>query len=306
MERRDLSRFFRNLDTHRNDGCWEWQGRRDKDGYEKFWIGGRQYYAHRLMLEIADGAPVPSDRVVRHKCDNPPCANPEHLLSGTNRDNVQDRVQRDRTARGERNANTQMTEEAVREVVSLFATGVLNQAEIARKMGVSRTVISLILRGRTWKHLGLDLPETGKQTGERHWASKAPGTPRACAFCGKEFGAKTTRDRFCSRECQGKDAGARATIRRRAGVAPLPTAFCPECGTELLPNRDRRWKYCSHKCTATAATKKWKATHPKPPPEVFKKECPGCGVAFETTEKIKVYCTHECLRREWKRQQRTK
>jgi hypothetical protein len=40
--------------------------------------------------------PIPDGLLVRHDCDNPLCVNPEHLRTGTDRDNAQDRDSRGR------------------------------------------------------------------------------------------------------------------------------------------------------------------------------------------------------------------
>jgi hypothetical protein len=70
-------------------GCMEWRGTRDKRGYGRTWGDGRSgYKAHRLSMKLAgyniDGW------VVCHKCDNPPCINPDHLFLGTFSDNIRD------------------------------------------------------------------------------------------------------------------------------------------------------------------------------------------------------------------------
>lgn len=58
--------------------------------------------AHCLVWEYTYG-PVPDGLHVLHRCDNPPCCNPEHLFLGTPLDNMRDKV-----AKG-RHANTQKT-----------------------------------------------------------------------------------------------------------------------------------------------------------------------------------------------------
>src|SRR4051812_17585161 len=77
------------------NGCWEWIGARNPKGYGMISIDSRMYVVHRIMAELYLGLD-PSDKNahVRHSCDNPSCFNPEHLLVGTNDDNVQDRFDR--------------------------------------------------------------------------------------------------------------------------------------------------------------------------------------------------------------------
>ncbi len=56
---------------------------------------------HRVAWEDANG-PVPDGKCVLHKCDNPPCCNPEHLFLGTREENNADRDAKGRTAKGEK------------------------------------------------------------------------------------------------------------------------------------------------------------------------------------------------------------
>lgn len=79
-------------------GCWEWRGNRYPNGYGRYsfakW-GVKLEYVHRLMYERYVG-PIPEGLLIRHKCDNPPCSNPEHLDVGTVSDNSRDMVERGR------------------------------------------------------------------------------------------------------------------------------------------------------------------------------------------------------------------
>jgi hypothetical protein len=68
------------------DGCIEWTGKVDRKGYGRISIEGRQFFAHRVTWELANG-PIPDGMCVCHHCDNPPCCNVAHLFLGTIRDN---------------------------------------------------------------------------------------------------------------------------------------------------------------------------------------------------------------------------
>jgi hypothetical protein len=85
------------------NGCLEWPGHMNAGGYgmvRAVLADGtiKQMQAHRLTYEHAKGE-IPAGLVVRHKCHNPKCIDPEHLVLGTRADNVRDREERLRPAR---------------------------------------------------------------------------------------------------------------------------------------------------------------------------------------------------------------
>jgi hypothetical protein len=91
---------------------------------------------------------VPDGMVVRHKCDNPACVNPDHLELGTHADNVADRDARGRTARGER-LHAKLTED---DVLRIRADSRSHRA-IGADYGVAHSTVGNIKRGRKWSHL---------------------------------------------------------------------------------------------------------------------------------------------------------
>ena len=100
----DLAWLRRRVNIVETTGCWEWALTRERPPrlpYGRCYIGKRYVVAHRKSWEIVNGA-IPEGLCVLHRCDNPPCVNPDHLFLGTRADNVADRVAKGRSARGER------------------------------------------------------------------------------------------------------------------------------------------------------------------------------------------------------------
>jgi hypothetical protein len=75
--------------------CWLWNAEIGISGYGRFWAKGRKYRAHRFSYETYKGE-IPEGLLVLHSCDNPRCVNPDHLRVGTNYDNCQDKIARNR------------------------------------------------------------------------------------------------------------------------------------------------------------------------------------------------------------------
>ena len=93
---------------------------------------------------------MPEGLIIRHKCDNRLCMNPEHLESGTLQQNADDRVSRGRGGHGM--AGAKVTPSMVRDIRSSFAQGT-TQKEIAEKYKISKGAVSLMVRGLTWKNV---------------------------------------------------------------------------------------------------------------------------------------------------------
>lgn len=108
---------------------------------------GQGLVATRVVYEEVIG-PIPSGHLIRHKCDNPPCVRPDHLVAGTHVENAEDMLDRGRhiPPRGEKNGQAKLTEEDVRRIRQICAKKEMTQTEVATLFGVSTAAITSIVR----------------------------------------------------------------------------------------------------------------------------------------------------------------
>lgn len=136
--------------TEKNEnGCWIWQGSRDKrQGYGFVRYRKKPYRAHRLSYTFANGN-IPDGKIICHTCDTPACINPAHLYAGTHADNTRDALERGLHRPGVKQGNKKLTEDEVKEI--FFDTR--RVCELARAYKVSSAVIALIRHRKTWRYL---------------------------------------------------------------------------------------------------------------------------------------------------------
>jgi hypothetical protein len=135
------------------NGCIPWIGTHVSIGYGNMGRrGDATVLAHRMAWEIAYG-PIPNGLHVLHKCDNPPCVNPDHLFLGTPADNTADRVAKGRQAKGEDFSHSKVTEAQVRSIRERYAAGGITQQELADEYGMRGPEISRIITRQRWKHV---------------------------------------------------------------------------------------------------------------------------------------------------------
>lgn len=137
--------FWRNVSQPNQSGCRLWLGSLTEKGYGRLTIGGDDHKAHRVAFAIGKGTPLPGVVMVCHRCDTPSCCEPLHLFLGLAADNNADRAAKGRTvapfALG--NGNGKLSDLQVIEVRTSRETG----AAIARRLGVSQALVSMIRRG---------------------------------------------------------------------------------------------------------------------------------------------------------------
>lgn len=136
-------------------GCHEWQGGKLTDNYGSFRYQNKSWPAHRWLWTQTYGE-IMAGIVVRHKCDNPPCANLAHLELGTVADNSSDMVNRDRSLKGSKNHEAKLDEAKVRDIRVAIRDKTSTQLALAITHGVTPTCINSIIRGRSWKHVTIE------------------------------------------------------------------------------------------------------------------------------------------------------
>jgi hypothetical protein len=75
-----------------------------------------------------------------------------NLAWGSFRDNEADKARHGRVPHGEAHHNAKLTENTVREIRSLHASGI-SQLQIAASLGIHRGVVGAVVRGRSWAHV---------------------------------------------------------------------------------------------------------------------------------------------------------
>ena len=81
-----LERLLARISISAN-GCWEWMGAKNDQGYGNFSVSGRLEKAHRYLYERLVGT-IPAGYEPDHLSRNHCCVNPDHLEIVTHSENV--------------------------------------------------------------------------------------------------------------------------------------------------------------------------------------------------------------------------
>ena len=147
-------RFLDKVDKSSGE-CWIWTAK--KYYYGHFDIGGETLLAHRVSYSLFVGE-LEDGKVIAHKCDNPLCVRPEHLMMCTQQENIQDCIDKGRRAKekpnqwGEKSHKAKLTDKDVLEIRRLYKEGKMLR-RIAEQFGVNESTIKAIVNRRTWKHI---------------------------------------------------------------------------------------------------------------------------------------------------------
>lgn len=144
-------RFWTKVKKGASDECWEWGACRNDTNYGIFRLNGKNIFAHRLALILVNRLPDPKLAVL-HKCDNPPCVNPDHLWAGTQIDNIVDMNRKLRGNQGERHGLRKLTNEEVLKMRELYAGG-MKIKDIAALLSRRPAHVCRVVNRRSWTHI---------------------------------------------------------------------------------------------------------------------------------------------------------
>lgn len=123
-------------------------------GYGTITYEGKTVRWHRLVYCKHNNCTLDSIKglIIRHTCDNPRCINPEHLTIGTQKDNMQDCVQRGRQIRGERHPSAKLTAADVDFIRTNYTPKhpTKNAKALTKQFGISLRSLYYILDGTNW------------------------------------------------------------------------------------------------------------------------------------------------------------
>lgn len=148
-----IARFWSKVAVARSaDDCWLWTGATKNAGYGRLKVGGASLTSSRIAWELMNGEPL-GERHALHTCDNPGCCNPNHIVAGDHATNMAEARDRGRLRPagmpGARNPRAKLTDQDVKDIRELVASGLTN-VEIAKRYGVTHSMISHIRTGRSW------------------------------------------------------------------------------------------------------------------------------------------------------------
>lgn len=168
------------------EGCWIWPlSKNPVSGYGQLMhsepFGPKKLHAAHVLSFSTFVGELGSLQAC-HRCDVRACFNPAHLFAGTQKDNVQDMIQKGRKVvrmgfapwnkgtkgsmpsgdqhflrrvgsecmpRGERHHNSKLNDDAIKEIRASSET----LASLAKRFGVSTMTVSSVRRGKIWKHV---------------------------------------------------------------------------------------------------------------------------------------------------------
>jgi hypothetical protein len=158
-----IKRFWSRV--KKTKSCWEWIGKsttgRNHTGYGVIVVAAKQIKTHIFSWVLHNGDLSPytgrstkyKNQLVLHKCDNPKCVRPKHLFLGTQRDNVLDKIKKNRHIdySGDKSTTAKLSWDDVRTIRKTFNTKTITKKQLGVMYKVTPENIGRIIRAETWK-----------------------------------------------------------------------------------------------------------------------------------------------------------
>jgi hypothetical protein len=144
-EKRTLYRKINQIKYEIDDNsCWNCVSHvKNTYGYPFLFRDNKLWLVHRYVYHMEKGE-IPEGFVIMHKCDNRQCMNPDHLVAGTQADNMKDMDQKNRRV---------ITSKLTEDDVCRIKEDPREQRVIAKEYGVHYMTIWHIKNGKTWRNL---------------------------------------------------------------------------------------------------------------------------------------------------------
>lgn len=148
-----MRRFWSRVQMGDRNECWPWTAGM-RNGYGAIKHENKVFSAHRVAYILANGTPE-KGLVIAHKCDNRKCCNPSHLEAITPGQNNTDA--RGRCVihfnRGEQIPTATLTEQDVRNVMSMRKATGHGARVIGRNLNLPESAVKRVITGVTWRHI---------------------------------------------------------------------------------------------------------------------------------------------------------
>lgn len=132
-----------------NGDHWLWQGKLSLNGY------GKTKYkieSHRLAYMVyTNSNRLQRSQIVRHKCKEKSCVNPEHLELGDAKANAADRLRDGTQTMGETHPLARISNQVAKCIKDSKGKGTVK--ERSEQFGVTKNIVTHIDLGLTWKHI---------------------------------------------------------------------------------------------------------------------------------------------------------
>ena len=122
-------------------------------GYYRIQFKGIEYMLHRIILCKKVNKDYKDKFIARHLCNNRNCINLEHLEIGTNKDNSLDSREYSKKTKLTKEQVISVKKDMIKIDFSKYGEGIKFDKYWSLELGVSKSAISNIRYGNTWKDI---------------------------------------------------------------------------------------------------------------------------------------------------------